>query len=297
MKEFQTPTKRSEAGKGHQSSKPSESAFASTTIGNEAIGKMIYSTDSSEFQPQNESEHQGRNTYPNHMYRHNICEPGNGPLSPRLVHQALVENRGASSKKVSRDSGCFDDTSLTTLARTSPTASDRSSHSAGIHSHTDESGIHNMNEDCFFEEDERENSLSMYKEKQPLKTQTILSDPKQKSSYTQLHTNVQSPLVKNRSIHTPLSKGPENPLEQHSNLEKDVSKMNIESSGNRFNTYDDTSNKDSKYPSLVERYGRSGGRNPSERISESKFNSVRSIFEQKTKTNMPNVCMSENKKT
>merc|ERR1719189_465507 len=96
-------------------------------------------------------------------------------LSPRLPHPGHMSNRN-STIKVSRDSGCFDDTSLTTLTinencfpnRTSPTASDRSSHSAGIASHTDESGIHNMNEECFFDDDENEKPSPSQNQKQCL---------------------------------------------------------------------------------------------------------------------------------
>ena len=50
---------------------------------------------------------------------------------------------------------------------------------------------------------------------------------------------------------------------------------------------------DSKYAALVEKYGRNGGASvgvntlSAERISESKFNSVRSVFEQKARTNPP----------
>lgn len=235
-------------------------------------------------------------------------EHGKNSLSPRLPHQGTGEKRNASTK-VSRDSGCFDDTSLTTLAinestfpiRTSPTASDRSSHSAGLASHTDESGIHNMNEDCFFEDEENEKSSGTYKEKQLLKTRNTLSDSKQKSSYMQQPTVGKSPLAKHRSSHIGSKKGDENPIQQHpAEWEKDISRIKIEPTccDGVNNCGDDRSNKEGKYTSLVGRYGRgSGGSNLAERISESKFNSVRSIFEQKAKTNISTSSMSEGKKT
>ena len=254
---------------------------------------------------QNNSEHQDRCNYSNPICHQNILEHGKNSLSPRLQHQGMVEKRNASTK-VSRDSGCFDDTSLTTLAindttfpiRTSPTASDRSSHSAGLASHTDESGIHNMNEDCFFEDEENEKSSGTYKEKQLLKTRNILSDSKQKSSYVPQYQQVEkSPLTKRRSSNIALKKGDDNPIQRHPEWDKEISRIKIESSGDGVNNSDDMSNKDGKYASLVGKYGRGSGSNIAERISESKFNSVRSIFEQKAKTNVPVSGVSENNKT
>ena len=182
-----------------------------------------------------------------HEYLENDLEDGLGSLSPRFSHPNM-SYKNNSSIKVSRDSGCFDDTSLTTLTisensfpnRTSPTASDRSSHSAGLASHTDESGIHNMNEDCFFEEDDNERTTGGHRNR------NVSSDSKQRSIFIQ-------------------------PSELNKSSSKSGRTNNIESALDR----------DSKYNALVGKYGRQSGINQSERVTESKFNSVRNIFEQK----------------
>ena len=161
------------------------------------------------------------------------------------------------SSKVSRDSGCFDDASLTTLAisenvfptRTSPTASDRSSHSAGLASHTDESGIHNMNEDCFFEEDENDKTSCMYKGNNSSRKFNNPADSKDMSVFV-LRQDAKSPSVKCRS-----------------SITENISRV------------------DENVPSINGKFGRSTGSGQSDRITESKFNSVRSIFEQKSKAN------------
>ena len=210
--------------------------------------------------------------YSNHMFHQNASERRLDSLSPRLTHPGIISNKH-SSTKVSRDSGCFDDSSLTTLTinessfptRTSPTASDRSSHSAGLASHTDESGIHNMNEDCFFEEEENERSSSSgNKEKEVLRSRNISTDSKQKSVFLQ---------------HSEASKSPVVPCSRYSKTESIPP------------------NPEGKYPSLVGKYGRGMSSSQSERISESRFNSVRNIFEQKGNTNLSIAGMSENKKT
>ena len=197
------------------------------------------------------------------MYHPNDLEDGLGSLSPRLSHPTNMPYKNNSSIKVSRDSGCFDDTSLTTLTisensfpnRTSPTASDRSSHSAGLASHTDESGIHNMNEDCFFEEDENEKTSGSYRNR------NISSDSKQRAIFFQ-------PSELNKTSQTGQTHNPES-----------------------------TPNKDRKYSALVGKYGRGIGSNQSERITESKFNSVRSMFEQKNHNSQTSGGVTDVKKT
>ena len=194
---------------------------------------------------------------------HQNLEDGLGSLSPRLSHPNMSYKNNASIK-VSRDSGCFDDTSLTTLTisensfpiRTSPTASDRSSHSAGLASHTDESGIHNMNEDCFFEDDDGEKTVGNYRNR------NISSDSKQRSIFN-----------------------------QPSELNKSSSKAG------KSNNIELVPERDGKYSALVGKYGRGNGSNQSERISESKFNSVRNIFEQKAHNTQPSVGATDVKKT
>ena len=203
-----------------------------------------------------------KSPFSNHMYHQNDLEDSLSSLSPRLPHPSNMSYKNSSSIKVSRDSGCFDDTSLTTLTisensfpnRTSPTASDRSSHSAGLASHTDESGIHNMNEDCFFEEEENEKTASGYRNR------NFSTDSKPRSLFLQ-------PSEPNKT------------------------------SSKRYSNIEPTSDKDNKYNVLVGKYGRGIPSGQSERITESKFNSVRSIFEQKTQNSLSSGGDTEVKKT
>ena len=268
-KDFTSPSKRYPVEKGvHSNEHPA------ITTGKEAFSNLVHTPDQSkQFNSCNSQDQEPeRSIFLGHtMYQQHSSEHGMSSLSPRLPHPGHITNRN-SSIKVSRDSGCFDDTSLTTLTinetsfpnRTSPTASDRSSHSAGLASHTDESGIHNMNEDCFFEEEESEKSLGTYKEKHSSRTRNISSDSKQKSVYPHQAGLNKNPLVTCQS----------------NNIESKIS------------------DKEGKYTSVVGKYGRGcvGSSAQPERISESKFNSVRNIFEQKTKNNLSSACFSENKK-
>ena len=253
--EFTTPTKtryQAESTKFSSDTPNNISLTSSSSTPSKEIcfAGSSYLEDKSKF---NQSRHQhDRSRIANKRFPQTDVESHLSSLSPRLPHQ----NYNMSSK-VSRDSGCFDDASLTTLAisenvfptRTSPTASDRSSHSAGLASHTDESGIHNMNEDCFFEEDEHDKTSCMYKSNNSSKKFNHSADSKEISVFLP-HQNAKSPSIKCRSSNT-----------------KHISQV------------------DENVSSINGKFGRSTGSGQSDRITESKFNSVRSIFEQKSKAN------------
>ena len=137
----------------------SESKFASAKVHNDSFGDVKYTKSLAKSIGENhQDDHNSPCPNANKMYNDTMSSHGKISLPSNINHQDGLRNKNTSVAKASRDSGCFDDTSLTTLTinetnfppRTSPTASDRSSHSTGLASHTDESGIHNMNEDCFF---------------------------------------------------------------------------------------------------------------------------------------------------
>ena len=70
-----------------------------------------------------------------------------------------------------------------------------------------------------------------------------------------------------------------------------------QTSSKRYSNIEPMSDKDNKYNALVGRYGRGMASVQSERITESKFNSVRSIFEQKTPNEQSSGGVTEVKKT
>ena len=253
--EFTTPTKtryQAESTKFSSDNPNNISLTSSSSTPSKEIcfSGTSYSEDKSKFM---QSRHQhDRPRIASERFSQTDVESHLSSLSPRLPHQNFNM-----SSKVSRDSGCFDDASLTTLAisenvfptRTSPTASDRSSHSAGLASHTDESGIHNMNEDCFFEEDENDKTSCMYKGNNSSRKFNNPAESKDMSVFLP-HQDAKSPSIKCRSSNT-----------------KHISQV------------------DENVPSINGKFGRSAGSGQSDRITESKFNSVRSIFEQKSKAN------------
>ncbi len=85
---------------------------------------------------------------------------------------------------------------------------------------------------------------------------------------------------------------------------KDGGKIQSEHSRDNTKRCSDSRIKDSKYAGLAENYGVCTSKNSTvnskffstERISENKFNSVRSIFEEKARTNSKSAGQSENKK-
>ena len=245
------------------------SAISAVENEKETFSNSVHAPDQShDFNGSNQQDEE-----PDHcnLYHQNCSERPISCLSPTLHSPCHIKNR-KSPVKLTGDSGCFDDIPLTNLtinktsfpSQTSPTVSNRSYSSAGLASHTDESGTHAMNEDDSFEEEGSETCRGAIKDPHSSSTGNVSSDPKEKSEYPQQEG-------KNK-IHLATC--------QFNNIETKIS------------------DNDRKNPTLARKHERGDIRTSSQsgKISGSKFNSARSVFEQNSKTNFSSTCFSENKK-
>ena len=246
--EFASPPKCHQREQGVHASENSE-----VKNEKEIFSYSVHTSDQS--QQCNGSNHEDEKSENCRLYHRNCSEHRINCFSPTLPVPGHITDT-KSLIKVSRDSGCFDDIPITTLTinensfpnQTSPTVSDRSSSSTGFASHTDETGIHGMNEDSFFEEECSEKSRDTSTEKHSSSTENISSDQTEKSE-------------------CPHQEGINKPLLvtcQSNNIETKIRDM------------------DRKNPQLVGKHVSAGigSSSQSRRISGSKFNSARSIFEQ-----------------